>query len=252
MTLSRILSNRSRWFAFWWVALFALVVSGCSGAASPSAPTAPPTRPAAPPPDAAVLKITVGFVVADTYLPSGIAYQLVYVVRETGGITAASLGALTVRRADGAVVYTVTPTNPPAVAAGDSYSSGEIRFTDAAGISTPTMTVTRAYTDAKGNTGTVSTAFTVEILRRSTVAGVVRDGTSGTPVPGAGVTIVDTTSKTLTAVTDGNGYYSIPGVARISVSRTGYTILNTFVSVVGETAFDCYIKRVGLLTGGDY
>lgn len=247
-----------RWFAVLWIGLFSLALSGCSGATSPSTPTTPsPSTPTPLPADAAALTIIPGFVIADTYLSSGIAYQVVYGVRETGGLTSASLGAVTVRRADGAIVYNSTPTNPPTVAASGSYSSGILTFTDPAGVRTPTMTLTRAYTDTKGNTGTLSAAMTVEILRRATLAGVVRDGTSGVGVPGATVRINDTTNKTLTAVTDGNGYYSIPGVAAngstsFSASLTGYTTLNTNVSVFGDTTFDCFIKRLGLLTPGAF
>lgn len=80
-----------------------------------------------------------------------------------------------------------------------------------------------------------------------TVAGVVRDATTGAGVSGVAVRIAEGTGARQTTTTDGNGYYSIPGVAGsiiVSGTRAGYDPFDRSTVVSGGDArFDIAMNR---------
>ena len=81
---------------------------------------------------------------------------------------------------------------------------------------TPTSTTTSSTTSVRTTTTTTTVASTF------TLAGVVKD-TSGKPVVGARVFVVDGPNANKGSTTDGNGYYSIPGLVVSSFTlRTTY------------------------------
>jgi CarboxypepD_reg-like domain len=77
-----------------------------------------------------------------------------------------------------------------------------------------------------------------------TVSGVVADSTNGKPIASANVSVVNTNHETST---DGNGHYSIPGLAGaigLHATAVGYTGTDKTLTVQADTRADFALARV--------
>ncbi len=87
---------------------------------------------------------------------------------------------------------------------------------------------------------TASQSVTITVLTKGTVAGTVTDSDTGLPLAAAMVTIVDSLSTTLTALTDANGTYTVPNVTQgqfsIAVTKDDYSTYSfTGTMTAGQT-----------------
>jgi outer membrane lipoprotein SlyB len=92
---------------------------------------------------------------------------------------------------------------------------------------------------------TTTTSIPVPIT--ATVAGVVTDANTRAAIGGMSVTVFGGTYGGRTTTTDGNGYYSIAGVAgtlTLSFAKPGYMLTTRTVTVNGDTRFDTAIAPV--------
>lgn len=88
-----------------------------------------------------------------------------------------------------------------------------------------------------------------------TLFGVLSDGTNGGPVFGATVILLGGTNDGRTTTTDGNGYYSIPGLFegtfRIRFTAGGYEPLEQTIDFTGDARRDFSLKEIPLPTFSD-
>jgi hypothetical protein len=90
-------------------------------------------------------------------------------------------------------------------------------------------------------TTSTTTATTTTVPATFTVAGVVADK-SGKPVVGARVFVVDGPNANKSSTTDGNGYYSIPGIVAgsftLRVTFNAVFLYDIGVTIVRDTRLD--------------
>jgi hypothetical protein len=99
---------------------------------------------------------------------------------------------------------------------------------------TPTGPTGGGSTSTSTSTSTTTSVATTTALNTFTIAGVVTDRLRNQPVVGARVFVVDGPNANKSSNTDGNGYYSIPGI--IPGSFTLRTTLNgVFLNDLGIT-----------------
>lgn len=102
-------------------------------------------------------------------------------------------------------------------------------------------------------TGRLTGTFTGPQITRYTVAGVLTDANTGRPVVGGTVTATNTNTTNARSGTDGNGYYSIPGVATGSTSlrleAPNYITRSETITVGGDMRHDTRITPFFRRTG---
>ena len=137
----------------------------------------------------------------------------------------------------GGGVYTSSFTSGTIAAGGSQPST--IRFAPTAGQTySGTLTVTGDQTSGT-NTISVSGAGAVP---RFTIAGVISDSSTGSPISGATVTAINVLTDTnVGSSTDGNGYYSLPGVASGIVNLDW--LANGYVSQAERGTFTADTRR---------
>jgi hypothetical protein len=77
-------------------------------------------------------------------------------------------------------------------------------------------------------------------------SGIVRDEVDGAPIAGAEVRIQTGHYVGLVTTTDGNGYYSIGGIAGdvgLIAHKAGYTSFGHFVTMLSDTRLDMTLRR---------
>ena len=80
-----------------------------------------------------------------------------------------------------------------------------------------------------------------------TISGAVTEMTETGPVPVEGMRVT-VSSTTLSAMTDANGLYSIPGIkttsSAVSATKDGYTTVTTVVTATADTRLDIRVARI--------
>lgn len=81
-----------------------------------------------------------------------------------------------------------------------------------------------------------------------TLAGVVSDSSDGRGIPGALVRVLDGPNANRSGSTDGNGYYSIPGLFTgsftIQITRDGYFSVERGLTLAGDTRVDLVLEPI--------
>jgi hypothetical protein len=108
----------------------------------------------------------------------------------------------------------------------------------------PTPVAATSTTTTTSTTSTTST--TTSVPPTSTLAGVVSDETTGRPIGGGRVMVVDGPGAGRSSSTDGNGYYSIPGIAVSSftarATATGYNLQDKGLTLARDTRLDFTLR----------
>ena len=114
---------------------------------------------------------------------------------------------------------------------------------------TPTTTSTSVRTTT---TSTSTSTTTTTISANNTLAGVVTDEATGRPIVGGRVTCVDGPNANKSSPTDGNGYYSIPGLVGSSftarATASGYNLADKGLTITRDTRLDFILRPVNLTT----
>ena len=140
---------------------------------------------------------------------------------------------------------------------GGAYEASFTSGTITAGASQP-VTIRFAPTEGRTYGGTLtvngdhtSGANTIPIsgtgtLSLSTVAGVLSEASGGDPIGGATVRVDDGPYIGRSSSSDGNGYYSIPGITgavTLVAGKSGYDAITKSVTVSGDTRVDMTMRR---------
>jgi hypothetical protein len=138
----------------------------------------------------------------------------------------------------------LSATLPRTVAPGGS-ATATIRFApQSAGGFSGTITFGADHTSGTNTIGFSGNG----VVPTATVAGVVREAGTNSPLSGVSVRIVAGVGLNSTSVTDGNGYYSIAGVSgalTLSFSLSGFDSVARPTVVNGDTRFDTTLTRTG-------
>lgn len=224
--MSSVLGRRSVLAIF--TVLFLSACGGSSGG-SPTAPSATPTK---------IIGISGSLAFGDVRV--GTVSELTITVSNSGNTTLTVTGATAPASISDQLFATIGGSG--AIAPGSSVTV-RVRFTPAAtGAVSGTISITGDQTSGT-NTIAMSGTGTVQTF---TVVGVVRDATGNAPLSGVTVRISAGVGLNQTGTTDGNGYYSIPGVAgtiTLSFSRSGYDSVSRQTAVTGDTRFDTTLTR---------
>lgn len=112
------------------------------------------------------------------------------------------------------------------------------------GCNSPTSPSTAPPTTTSSSTTTTSTTSTVQPV--ATLAGVVTNETTGQPIGGARVTVVDGPSRNRFATTDGNGYYSLSNITQTSftarATATNYSNQDKGLTLSRDTRLDFQLR----------
>lgn len=209
--------------------LAALLLSACGGGGgSPTAPSATPTK---------IIAISGSLAFGDVLV--GTSRDLTITVSNSGN-TAITFTGITAT--GGLTTHSTASPNTGIVPAGGSLPI-LFRFTPTtSGAFSGTITLTSDHTSGT-NTVAMSGTGTVPTF---SVVGVVRDAASSAPLGGVTVRVTAGVGANQTGTTDGNGYYSIPGVAgsiTLSFSASGYDTASRTTTVSADTRFDTTVSR---------
>jgi hypothetical protein len=237
---------------FGWVPVVltgALLTLSCGGDSNPAPPTAP-TR------QLPQLSITT-FTSSLTSTSAENRYSVRISVRETGGQTGATLGALSLTFTDATgrrgtaspdAVWPATRLNP-----GTTLDARAITITDSSSDRTPFVRATAsiAYTDDAQAPGSVASSIDISQPPTPptpppaaifTVAGVVSEDPDRVPISGGVVQVVDGPNAGRSSTTDGNGYYSIPGLRTgsftVRATKSGYRTTDRGLTLANDTRVD--------------
>lgn len=202
-----------------------IAVASCSGGSSPTAPSATPTQ-------GASLEVSSFVVTAQQPSAGTVAYTFAFELHETSGRTALTVNTIQFLLA-GVGTANAELTGTVRVPAGGTRSSDALSSSDSSGRPVASqVTITVAFTDDTGKTGSASKTVAVSQAAAYTVFGVV-SSSAGSALSGATVRIGDRS-----AGTDGNGYYTIPGVPAgaitVTASKTGYTAQAVAATLSGD------------------
>jgi hypothetical protein len=228
-------------------ALSGLLAAGCGRHAT--SPT-PASQPAA----RASISIASISVTAQTQTSGGHEYSLRVQLRETGGL-AATISSIDLTLVNGSSQLASAHFDRPIsdasnqVAANGTVDSRELVASDenASHPSATTVQVKVAFVDSLSNAGTATGAADVPAASPPpplvvTVAGLVRDQGTGQPIMGGSVQIVDGPNTGKSSSTDGNGYYSIPGVIAgsftLHAAASGYDPADQGLTVAADSRVD--------------
>lgn len=234
------------------VGLVALSAMSCGGDKQP-APTAPTKRSAA---------VTVSTLTASlSYSGTDKKYGIRLVLRETTGETGATVGAIdfTFYGSDGAAIATATTNEAWASTRLNPGATLEARGMDLSDRDGNRPAATRitarvSYVDDIQVSGSASTS--ADITQPApppaffTLAGVLSEDPDGVALPGGLVSVVSGVNAGKSSGTDGNGYYSIPGLQNgtftLRASKAGYQSVDRQVTLAADTRFDMAIRAIAL------
>lgn len=101
-------------------------------------------------------------------------------------------------------------------------------------------------------TTTTTSSTTTTVAPQSTLAGVVTDTSTGRPIGGARVQVVDGPGSGRSSTTDGNGYYSIAGITHSSftarATATNYALQDQGLTLNRDTRLDFTLRPVPATT----
>lgn len=239
--------------------LVLLTAASCGGDSAPSTPTQPSRASAA---------VTVGtFSVTATETASLVRYSVTLSAREVSGQTAATLGNAVFemfRGSDGLGGVTLDNAWPTQrLPAGGTVSARAITITDDRDgrVMADRVRVRVSYFDEIGNTGDF--VATVDLAAVGpppapvafTLFGVISDFERRTALGGVRVQVVDGSNAGRSTVTDGNGYYSLPGLQGASftlrATLDGYAVSDTGLNLSADRRLDFTMLALGSTDGGD-
>lgn len=231
--------------------------SSCNGGDGGSSPA--PTAPT-PTPQGATLNLGT-FTAALTIAATEHEYEVRIAVRESGGQTGAMLGniELTLMADNGARgTANVDGAWPAArVGPGAVIQARAITLThESAGSPTFTRLGLRIpYTDDRQTAGAITGTAIIQQPPTPppatifTIAGVVSEDPNGRPVVGARVHVLDGPNAGRASDTDGNGYYSIPGLRvgsfTIQATKSGYVPADRGLTLSADTRIDLRLRSAG-------
>jgi hypothetical protein len=125
-----------------------------------------------------------------------------------------------------------------------------VNVTDAAGTtaSAATATVTVTFTDSRGRSGSTNASASIERATRVTISGVITAADTGRPLVGASVSAVNVLTDTdVRTSTDGNGFYSLPGVStgivNLDWTAFNYVSQSDRFTITGDVRRDIRLER---------
>jgi hypothetical protein len=216
--------------------LCALLVScGGGGGSSPTAPSAPTTA-------TRIISIEGSLAFGDVQVAQ--TKELTITVRNSGNSTL-TLGDVT---GPASIAPMISATLPRTVAAGATGSmTFRFRPTTTGNLS-GTITINADHTSGTNTVALTATGIAAPVTRIS-IAGVITDSATGAPVVGATVTGVNVLVNTnARSTTDGNGYYSLAGVAagefvNIDWTASGYVSQSAREIFTQDTRRDIRLVR---------
>lgn len=175
-------------------------------------------------------------------------------LRETGGV-AVTVASATIQFLDGGTAFGQVVFDQPLggtnrIAAGQELSSRRLVTTAWADRPFPTQVrVTVAYTDDHQVTGSATGQGDVPGLPGlGTLVGIVRHAATSVALGGVRVTIQGGVFASRSSTTDGNGFFSIPGLQgplTVSFALGGYATSTRDVMVNGDTRLDATLSPLG-------
>lgn len=229
-------------------ALAVLGTGSCGGGTdSPTAPTRNATL--------ALSAFTVG---VERLASGGYTYRVSFTIAESSGQSAATVTTIRFAFPNGASA-TADPSSPLRIAAGQSYPTGMITINDREGVTEGTASVTVAvgFSDESGHSSSASSVATFAQpapARFFTLVGTVIDAGTVRPVVGATVRAVDARGASLTASTDGNGYYSlvplVEGAVNLTVTAGGYQTASRSTTLTQDSSLTILIQPTQSTPGG--
>ena len=123
-------------------------------------------------------------------------------------------------------------------------------LTTCGGPSTPTVTTTTSSTTTSSTSTTSVT--TTSVNPTFTLYGYVTDSRTARAVVGGRVTVLDGPNIDKSSATDGNGYYSIPGVVRggftARATASGYIQADMGIAVTSDTQMNFILAPIATTT----
>lgn len=143
---------------------------------------------------------------------------------------------------DDAIVYSVSSPGGRRAFLRSVARGAAVAGTAAAADSCNTATSPSSLSTPPPMTTSTSTSTTTTVQPVATLAGVVTDASTGRPIGGARVTVVDGPSKNRASTTDGNGYYSLGNITQTSftarATATNYYNQDKGLTLSGDTRLD--------------